>query len=232
MKKRYWIIAIAALAFVGLGGWWYVTASTNTTTSSQLQKSSKSSSKTSKATPSTKKSKDSSTKNSSAASPAVSVNSKSESKSQAASVVSSQTTSQSSSNSYKPKSVSVSNSQIAMMAYQARGGSEMLKDPNSITYGKDPQGTLFISRNNGESKMIFKIEITPLKCYLLHNQIFSEAILSMISFRDSTKHLVKNSSLITPLPVRTSSKIVYTLKVPYLLGIVQNCLHHIYTVSS
>ncbi|MFS8160686.1 hypothetical protein U7537_00030 [Lacticaseibacillus rhamnosus] len=55
MKKRYWIIAIAALAFVGLGGWWYVTASTNTTTSSQLQKSSKSSSKTSKATPSTKR---------------------------------------------------------------------------------------------------------------------------------------------------------------------------------
>lgn len=163
MKKRYWIIAIAALAFVGLGGWWYVTASTNTTTSSQLQKNSKSSSKTSKATPSTKKSKDSSTKNSSAGSPAVSVNSKSESKSQAASVVSNQTTSQSSSNSYKPKSVSVSNSQIAMMAYQARGGSEMLKDPNSITYGKDPQGTLFISRNNGESKMIFKIEDNTVK---------------------------------------------------------------------
>ncbi|WP_225355397.1 hypothetical protein [Lacticaseibacillus rhamnosus] len=163
MKKRYWIIAIAALAFVGLGGWWYVTASTNTTTSSQLQKSSKSSSKTSKATPSTKKSKDSSIKNSSAGSPAVSVNSKSESKSQAASVVSNQTTSQSSSNSYKPKSVSVSNSQIAMMAYQARGGSEMLKDPNSITYGKDPQGTLFISRNNGESKMIFKIEDNTVK---------------------------------------------------------------------
>lgn len=162
MKKRFWIIAIAALAFVGLGGWWYVTASTNTTTS-QVQKSSKSSSKTSKATSSTKKSKYSSTKNSSTGSSTVGVNSTSESKSQAASVVSNQTTSQSSSNSYKPKFISVSNSQIAMMAYQARGGSEMLKDPNSITYGKDPQGTLFISRNNGESKMTFKIENNTVK---------------------------------------------------------------------
>ncbi|EGF47476.1 hypothetical protein AAULR_24551, partial [Lacticaseibacillus rhamnosus MTCC 5462] len=136
----------AALAFVGLGGWWYVTASTNTTTSSQLQKVQNLVLKLPRPRL-PQKEQGLIYQNSSAGSPAVSVNSKSESKSQAASVVSNQTTSQSSSNSYKPKSVSVSNSQIAMMAYQARGGSEMLKDPNSITYGKDPQGTLFISRN-------------------------------------------------------------------------------------
>lgn len=196
MKKRYWIIAVLVVAIAGLGGWWWhVAASTNNVPTSQVQKDSSSKTKTTKSKRSSSKRASSQSIVSSSKPSTNTVSAESNSKS-SASDASSSTTGQTSS--YKPKTVDVSNSQIAMMVYAARGGSEMLQEPSTIVYGKDSEGKLYISRHNGESKMTFTIEGNNVKVFSfaqsnIEQNYTVDALVQKFYQTPSEKQLVDNA---------------------------------------